>query len=373
MVQKVSSNEKISFAFSKANAIDIEALNIVAGQSEQIFCGCTYSEANGKHHLEYNVCLANNLYLLKDSFVLEVFLQQCLQLYEVIKKYGMNLTNVQDNVQHMYRTERGYGFIYIPIVTKKSINYKKFIIKVLAQLKNKDTRVSGIIKTVKKLKTDDEICAYLGTYTIPYTQNAVDPNVSSDSEGETTFLSQPEPEGETTLLSQPEPEGETTLLSQPEPEGETTLLSQPEPEGETTFLEPQTTAFLPNESAECETTFLANDVVVRREQPNTAGGFDLYLLRVGTGEQIHINKTGYSIGKDIHNMDYVLGNASVSRNHASIYIEDDKFYLTDNGSTNGTTIEGIRVQMGERAELSDGDIVSLGNEVFQVLLERKGL
>lgn len=353
MIENISSNNKISFLLSKTNAIDLEALNLLAGKKEHIFCGCAYCEQNGKHRLDYEVCLSDNLYIQRDSFLLERFIQACLELIEAADKYNLNLVNFKIESKYIFKEHDRYQFIYIPILVKKTITKKKFVEKLFTQFKDRDLGVAGLLKQVKSLKTDVEVFSCLKEC------------VAFTSVEEST-----ETEDETTLLSQNvvEAECETTLLSQDEE------VQQQETEGETTILSQHTTVFMPNESAECETTFLSDEVsYVEPKDVELVGEYNLYLLRVGTGERIHINKSEYSIGKDIHNMDYVLGNESVSRNHATIYIEDNKFYLTDNGSTNGTTMEGIRVQAGERAELSDGDIVSLGNEVFQVLLERKSL
>ena len=48
---------------------------------------------------------------------------------------------------------------------------------------------------------------------------------------------------------------------------------------------------------------------------------------------------------------------SVSREHAEICPDDDGFVLTDLGSTNGTTVNGVDITS---RRLDDGDIVSLG-------------
>lgn len=339
MIQNVNSNNKISFLLPKRYSIDIEALNLLASKTEYMLCSCAYCEQSGKHRLDYDVLLPNNLYLQKESFSLEEFIRECMKLFEIVQQRKLNLANFSLGLQYIFNEQGKYRFIYIPIHSKKAASQKKVIINLLKQLKSRDVRCIELLKRVKKAKTDAELVMYLQGYT------AVSDMVEyTDSEKETTLLSQQQ------VVDEPETEGENTILSQ------------------------HTTAFLPSDSAECETTFLSDNMVHSQIKETSADGeYELYLLRVCSGEQIHINKSEYSIGKDMNTMDYILGNESVSRNHATIYKEDNKFYLTDNGSTNGTTMEGIRVNTGERVELSEGDIISLGNEVFQVLLERKVL
>ncbi|MDC1194295.1 FHA domain-containing protein [Crocinitomicaceae bacterium] len=62
-------------------------------------------------------------------------------------------------------------------------------------------------------------------------------------------------------------------------------------------------------------------------------------------------------GKD---NDLIVDDASVSRNHAELFIDEDgRCFLTDLGSSNGTSINGKRLKGSEI--LSPNDIVKLGN------------
>jgi hypothetical protein len=56
--------------------------------------------------------------------------------------------------------------------------------------------------------------------------------------------------------------------------------------------------------------------------------------------------------------DVRLADANVSRRHAEVRHEDDEFWIVDLGSTNGTELNGNRVQ---RARLADGDRITLGS------------
>ena len=366
MIQKVIDN-KISILLSKANTIDLEALNLLAVGTEKIFCCCDYCEYNEKHKLNYDIGMSNDICLQKNIFVLEDFISACLELFEVIDRHSLNLANLKIEAKYIFKNNATYQYIYIPIITKKRISKNEFVVKVLSQFKKTDRRIVGLIKEIKKIKVDNLVIDYLKEYTGSIVLEGK--AIPQDTEGETTILSEykEDTECETTFLSEDhvESEYETTVLSN-------SCEQETDTEGETTILSEHTTEFIINESAECETTFLSEMPIFEGfKNMDSDAECALFLLRVGTGERIHINKDEYSIGKDIHSMDYILGNQSVSRNHATIYREGKKYFLADNGSTNGTTIEGIRVQVGDSAELSDGDIVSLGNEVFQVLLERK--
>lgn len=61
--------------------------------------------------------------------------------------------------------------------------------------------------------------------------------------------------------------------------------------------------------------------------------------------------------------DVVFGNTSVSRRHAQLRFRDGKWVLRDLGSTNGTTVNGVRVG---RCELLPGDRLGLGEVLLTV-------
>lgn len=57
----------------------------------------------------------------------------------------------------------------------------------------------------------------------------------------------------------------------------------------------------------------------------------------------------------------------VSRVHAQLHFEDDKLFVTDLGSTNGTYLRGERLEPRKSVELRKGDELLLGRLTIQVL------
>ena len=69
-------------------------------------------------------------------------------------------------------------------------------------------------------------------------------------------------------------------------------------------------------------------------------------------------------------VDIKLDNRFVSRRHFQVRFESDVFYISDLGSTNGTYLNGNKLNPNEDHILRDGDIVGLG--VDEVLLVFSG-
>lgn len=67
------------------------------------------------------------------------------------------------------------------------------------------------------------------------------------------------------------------------------------------------------------------------------------------------------IGKAPTN-DIVIDNEFVSRSHATLKIDGGKVFIIDNGSTNGTQVNGARIQKDQPVPLKPGDQVSVGNQ-----------
>lgn len=61
--------------------------------------------------------------------------------------------------------------------------------------------------------------------------------------------------------------------------------------------------------------------------------------------------------------DVVLSSEAVSRRHAQLFFRDGNWVIRDLGSTNGTTVNGVRVG---RCRLRPGDRVALGDALLRI-------
>ena len=88
------------------------------------------------------------------------------------------------------------------------------------------------------------------------------------------------------------------------------------------------------------------------------GGVGAGSLVLPSGERITIGQRTITVGR-LPECTIPVSDANVSRRHCEIRPSGSQFVVADLGSTNGTKVNGLRIQ-GEHA-LSDADIISVGN------------
>ena len=75
-----------------------------------------------------------------------------------------------------------------------------------------------------------------------------------------------------------------------------------------------------------------------------------------------------SIGRHGEN-DIVLRDSSISRHHAFFIKEGENLIVTENGSKNGTIVNGLNV---ESARLENGDVIRIGDNLVIVVSVASG-
>jgi hypothetical protein len=89
------------------------------------------------------------------------------------------------------------------------------------------------------------------------------------------------------------------------------------------------------------------------------------LTRKSVNETIEISKSGFSVGKDRMHADYCISNnRAISRQHVVFTRGKNGTYVKDCNSTNGSWINGIKLQSERQVLLNDGDVLKLANEEF---------
>jgi len=68
-----------------------------------------------------------------------------------------------------------------------------------------------------------------------------------------------------------------------------------------------------------------------------------------------------TLGRGEHNQ-IIVNDTYTSYEHARIIYQQEKFFLEDLESTNGTFLNGVRIK--ERIEIQDGDQIKIGEAIF---------
>lgn len=68
--------------------------------------------------------------------------------------------------------------------------------------------------------------------------------------------------------------------------------------------------------------------------------------------------------------DLVLADTAISKKHCRFEKTEDRYYLVDLGSTNGTFLNGIRLLPDRRYELEQGSLIRLGHSVLRYVRAR---
>lgn len=89
------------------------------------------------------------------------------------------------------------------------------------------------------------------------------------------------------------------------------------------------------------------------------------IKNIKTGQVMLLEKPEIYIGKKEEMNDFVIrNNSNVSRRHACISWEDEKYYIQDLQSSNGTFVNGVNIEFGNKHKLKNKDKFVLANEEF---------
>ncbi|MGA7906614.1 MAG: SpoIIE family protein phosphatase [Candidatus Sulfotelmatobacter sp.] len=96
---------------------------------------------------------------------------------------------------------------------------------------------------------------------------------------------------------------------------------------------------------------------IRTPQSSGSGVFPgLVLVQGNEQRNIVLNRTPFSVGRKV-DKDLVIADPRVSRDHAQIVLEEDGFFIVDQGSKHGTFVNGERIQ---RQKLERNDRLEFG-------------
>ena len=387
---------RTKYQLSKKDGINLDELNLLAFQELPFLCKCAYErDAEGRQYLVFQG--KNSVRQPNGDYVYRL-LEALTGLLHTLRDRRLFLGKVSSEADWIFIDPTEIRFTYFPINRFKPITEKEFVLRVLRQYKN-EPQCREMMKSIQLLH-DNVVLPWLDSFSVQHPKRQAFVMEKED----TTLLSSngrpvmaeryasetdgwqlepelpPETEGDTTLLSsngrpvmaeryasetdgwQPEPE------LPPETEGDTTLLSSTSGR----LADMQVMPFEERQSINDteDTSLLSAERSVGVYAPKRQSAPMVALLRCNTGERIQIRGGSLVLGKELSNGCYAIaGNRSVSNRHAAVTLENGKCYLMDMFSTNGSFLEGTRLQPGVKTEVYNGALFSLGTEFFQVVIE----
>ncbi len=105
-------------------------------------------------------------------------------------------------------------------------------------------------------------------------------------------------------------------------------------------------------------------------EENTENQWELIYKGDGLEQDLRLSVFPYLVGTDKETVQGILVARTVSRVHAKLYLEDNRLYLEDYNSTNGTYVNRRLLPMNTPAELHPGDRVVFATEEYMVHCRR---
>ena len=129
------------------------------------------------------------------------------------------------------------------------------------------------------------------------------------------------------------------------------------------YMKPmQETVVLKDEGQDMKDWFADEGTMVLGDDPSMPPA---KLIRIKDQKEVRITKPTFTIGKAYGSVDYcVEDNPAISRNHAKIILNSDRFYVMDMNSTNHVYIDGILIQPETPIQIQEGTKIRFADEVF---------
>lgn len=115
--------------------------------------------------------------------------------------------------------------------------------------------------------------------------------------------------------------------------------------------------------------------ITKKENPipqvpisSTFSTIKMVAMNAPTYFELVIDRDDAVIGKKQEIVDLVIPfNKMISRKHCRVTNIKGSFYINDEGSANGTFVNGIRLSPGQKIQINRGDIIRLANSDFQIV------
>ena len=123
--------------------------------------------------------------------------------------------------------------------------------------------------------------------------------------------------------------------------------------------------------AKANTHICASPVTPAEPEKKPTPSYSAYMIVVAggiPGTMVRLSERETSLGRST-NCTFQISDITVSREHASLFVDNNgSVRVRDDGSSNGTYLNGKRIRPQRLVELADGDRIQLGTTVVLKLV-----
>ena len=121
-----------------------------------------------------------------------------------------------------------------------------------------------------------------------------------------------------------------------------------------------------NKSRRAETAPIVRSEERSQMMPGTSanGSIKLVAMNAPSHFELVIDRDDAVIGKKQELVDMVI---PFNRKHCRITNRTGIYYINDEGSANGTFVNGVRLNPGQKAQINRGDIIRMADSDFQIV------
>lgn len=389
IIRKIESGQNFGYIIQDNNLFDATDYKVLKNQSSDIFVPCMQMLYNGKIQLFYITEDYVPLPEILDDVSLEEFIYIVLGLFNNVEEVRYNGflqgQNIDISFDKIYVEKSTYRvkLVYIPINAKQFDNYNDFE----AQLRNNIimiinsayygyiNQLSGFINDLQDYNISlDDFCRKYIVQIKNVQQRYANVNNNSNNSNAINSVGQGVYKRceKTEFLEPVKPNRPNAM--QYSQSAQNKQFMQNNQSMQNMQYSNQNLGNVPYGNQNASNIQYANQNIGNRQYNNQAivnnqvNMSCLTLVGVYIPFSISLAKPKMVIGKNVVAVDIALTfSKKISRKHCTIYNNNGNYFVVDEGSSNGTFVNGIRLTKGRKMPIQRGDMLRIGDIDFQLM------
>ena len=124
---------------------------------------------------------------------------------------------------------------------------------------------------------------------------------------------------------------------------------------------------MPVPKSTAQTELLIPQSEMKTDDNNLSHSIEITIITDGKPNKAMIKTFPCVLGRSSLEANIILEDPSISRKHAVIDLVGGRFIIIDNNASNGTIVNGVKLNPGSMQAISTGDVVKLGRTEVQIM------